>query len=152
MKKVALKKCRKKYFTQLYTSRYPFIPTNPLLAAMSFFFPFSSKIPYAYFLNGSTSKKNCIKCAIATHEHCKQSLRCTNNENKIREISPKKFWLLSWTLPKTSTNRRACLWVARIAKLHRKVSKIEACPPPPPLQVGLLALGSKSPDFGRKMG
>ena len=41
------------------------------------------------------------------------------------------------------------IWVARIAKLHRKVSKIEACPPPP-LQVGHQALGSKSPDFGRK--
>ena len=46
----------------------------------------------------------------------------------------------------------APLWVARIAKLHRKVSKIEARPPPPPLQVGHQALGSKSPDFGRKMG
>ena len=44
----------------------------------------------------------------------------------------------------------APLWVARIAKLHRKVSKIEAWPPP--LQVGHQALGSKSPDFGRKMG
>ena len=42
------------------------------------------------------------------------------------------------------------LWVARIAKLHRKVSKIEAWDPP--LQVGHRALGSKSPDFGRKMG
>ena len=33
----------KKYFIWLYVSRYPFIPTNPLLAAMrliSFFFPF----------------------------------------------------------------------------------------------------------------
>ena len=40
-------------------------------------------------------------------------------------------------------------WVARIAKLHRKKSKIEACPPP--LQVGHQALGSKPPDFGRKM-
>ena len=87
-----------KYFTQLYISRYPFIPTNPLLAVMSFFFPFSSKIPYAYFLNGSTpKKKTCIKCAIATYEHYKQSLRCTYNANKIREISPKKFWLLNWT-------------------------------------------------------
>ena len=27
----------KKYFTRLYVLRYPFIPTNPLLAAMSFF-------------------------------------------------------------------------------------------------------------------
>ena len=44
------------------------------------------------------------------------------------------------------------VWVARIAKMHRKVSKIEACPPPPPLQVGHQALGSKLPDFGRKMG
>ena len=42
------------------------------------------------------------------------------------------------------------LWVARIAKLHRKVSKIDACPPF--LQVGHQALGSKSQDFGRKMG
>ena len=35
----------KKYFIGLYVSRYPFIPTNPLLAAMrfiSFFFPFFS--------------------------------------------------------------------------------------------------------------
>ena len=37
-----------------------------------------------------------------------------------------------------------------LQKLHRKVSKIEAWPPP--LQVGHQALGSKSPDFGRKMG
>ena len=43
------------------------------------------------------------------------------------------------------------LWVARIAKLHRKVSKIEAWPSPS-LQVGHQALGSKSPDFERKMG
>ena len=42
------------------------------------------------------------------------------------------------------------LWVARIAKLHRKVSEIEAWPSP--LQVGLQALGSKSTNFGRKMG
>ena len=39
----------KKYFIWLYVSRYPFIPTNSLLAAMrfiSFFFPFFS----SYFL------------------------------------------------------------------------------------------------------
>ena len=44
----------------------------------------------------------------------------------------------------------APLWVARIAKLHRKVSKIEACPPP--LQAGHQGLGSKAPDIGRKIG
>ena len=35
----------KKYFIRLYVLRYPFIPTNPILAAMrfiSFFFPFFS--------------------------------------------------------------------------------------------------------------
>ena len=35
----------KKYFIRLYVSKYPFIPTSPLLAAMrfiSFFFPFFS--------------------------------------------------------------------------------------------------------------
>ena len=62
------------------------------------------------------------------------------------------------------------LWVARIAKLHRKVSKIEAWPPP--LQVGHKVWSCKgyvwcvscrlcsscrlyfcsSPDFGRKFG
>ena len=38
------------------------------------FFPFSSKIPCAHFLNGLTpEKKNCIKCAIAMHKQCKQN-------------------------------------------------------------------------------
>ena len=61
------------------------------------------------------------------------------------------------------------LWVARIAKLHRKVSKIEACPPFASWASGFgfeitwywAKNGTKfewrlffcsSPDFGRKMG
>ena len=45
------------------------------------------------------------------------------------------------------------VWVARIAKVHRKVSKIEACPPPfASWASGFQALDSKSPDIGRKMG
>ena len=32
--------------------------------------------------------------------------------------------------PGTYLEGALCLWVARIVKLHRKVSKIEACPPP----------------------
>ena len=55
----------KKYFIGLYVSRYPFIPTNPLLAAMrfiSFFFPFFSWFLYALLLNHNTSKSNfCVK-------------------------------------------------------------------------------------------
>ena len=42
------------------------------------------------------------------------------------------------------------LLVARIATSPRKVNKIETWRPP--LQVGQQALGSKSPDFGQKMG
>ena len=43
----------KKYFIGLYVSRYPFIPTNPLLAAMSsIFFPFFFLFfPFFFFLN-----------------------------------------------------------------------------------------------------
>ena len=113
MKEVALKKYGKKYFTRLYISRYPFTSTNLLLAAMSFFFfPFSSKIPYAYFLNGLTPKKKKKTASNVllrrTNKQCKQNLRFTTNANKIREILPQKFWLLSWTPPKISRNLRAC--------------------------------------------
>ena len=66
--------------------------------AVFFFFFFQSTVRlFPKLHNTEKEKKNCIKCAIATYEHRKQSLRCTNNANKIREISPKKFWLLSWT-------------------------------------------------------
>ena len=49
----------KKYFIWLYVLRCPFIPTNPLLAAMSFFFFF---FLCAFLLNHKTSKSNfCVK-------------------------------------------------------------------------------------------
>ena len=56
----------KKYFIWLYVTRYPFIPTNPLLPAMrfiSFFFSFfSSYFLYALLLNHKTWKSNfCVK-------------------------------------------------------------------------------------------
>ena len=70
-------KCGKKYFICLYVLRYPFIPTNPLLAAMrffSFFFLFysffSSWFLYALLLlNHKTSKSN----------FCVQLLSCKRN-------------------------------------------------------------------------
>ena len=65
-----------RYFTWLYISRYPFISTNLLLAAMSFF-PVSSKIPYAYFLNGSTPKKKTASNML---------LRSTNIANKVYDV------------------------------------------------------------------
>ena len=68
----------KKYFIWLYVSRYPFIPTNPLLATMRFVFFFFSFFPFFPFfllfflffflifvvllLNHKTSKSNfCVK-------------------------------------------------------------------------------------------
>ena len=54
----------KKYFMWLYVLRYPFIPSNPFLTAMRFFFLFfSSKILYPLLLqNRKTSKFNfCVK-------------------------------------------------------------------------------------------
>ena len=100
MKEVALKKCRKKYFTQLYISRYPFIPTNPLLAAMSFFFRFSSKILYADFLNGSTSKKKLhqmcycdvriLQTKSTMYKQCKQNSRNFAKKVLVIKLDPPK--------------------------------------------------------------
>ena len=101
---------QKIFHTVIYL-KIPFHPHQPTFGRDEFFFSFFFQNTVRLFpkrLN-TEKKQNCIKCAIATYEHCKQSLRCTNNANKIREISPKKFWLLSWTPPKISTNRRACV-------------------------------------------
>ena len=60
----------KKYFIGLYVSRYPFIPTNPLLAAtkfisffsfFSFFFLFFSFFFFLIFVRSSSSKPQHIK-------------------------------------------------------------------------------------------
>ena len=90
---------RQKIFHTVVYLKIPFHPYQPTFGRDEFFFSFFFQNTARLFpkrLN-TEKKKNCIKCAIATYEHCKQSLRCTNNANKIREILPKKFWLLSWT-------------------------------------------------------
>ena len=54
----------KKYFIELYVSRYPFIPTNPVLAAMrfiSFFFPFFSFFFFLIFVRFSSPKPQNMK-------------------------------------------------------------------------------------------
>ena len=57
----------KKYFIWLYVSRYPFIPTNPLLAAMrfiyffSFFFFFFSFFFFLIFVRSSSPKPQHIE-------------------------------------------------------------------------------------------
>ena len=54
----------KKYFIELYVSKYPFIPTNPLLAAMrfiSFFFLFFSFFFFLIFVCSSSPNPLHIK-------------------------------------------------------------------------------------------
>ena len=100
MKEVAFKNTAKIYFTRLYISTYPFISTKPLLAAMSFF-PFSSKIPYAYCLNGSTPKKKLHQlcyCEVRTlqtksamYKQCKQNSRDFVKKVLVIKLDPKDF-------------------------------------------------------------
>ena len=54
-----------------------------------------------------------------TNKQCEQNLRFTNNANKSREISPKKFWLLSWT-PKDFEKS------TRLVKITPKLPKTES--------------------------
>ena len=58
-----------------------------------------------------------------TNKQCEQNLRFTNNAHKIREISPKKFWLLNWTPTKISRNLRACSVEGR-RSVHMNIIKL----------------------------
>ena len=51
----------KKYFIGLYVSRYPFIPTNPLLAAMRFIYFFFSFFFFLIFVRSSSPKPQHIE-------------------------------------------------------------------------------------------
>ena len=76
-----------------------FIPTNPILAAMSFF-SFSSKIPYAYFLDDLTPKKKLRQmsyCNVQTMQT--KFARFCQKGSGYDKLDPPKIW----------RNRRACL-------------------------------------------
>ena len=101
MKEVALKKCCKKYFTQLYISRYPFIPTNLLLAAMSFFFSFFFQNTVRLFpkrLNTEKKKLHqmcyCDIRALQTkstmYKQCKQNSRNFAKKVLVIKLDPPK--------------------------------------------------------------
>ena len=57
MKEVAFTKYRKNLVLTVIYLKIPFHLYQPTFGRDEFFFPFSSKIPYAYFLNGLTPKK-----------------------------------------------------------------------------------------------
>ena len=68
---------QKIFHTVIYL-KISFHPYQPTFGRDEFFFPFSSKIPYAYFLNGSTSKKNKTASNVL--------LRRTNIANKVYDV------------------------------------------------------------------
>ena len=57
VKEVAFKKYHKKNFTRFYIFQDTLLSLTTLFWCDEFFFPFSSEIPYAYFLNGPTPEK-----------------------------------------------------------------------------------------------
>ena len=67
---------QKIFHTVIYL-KIPFHPYQPTFGRDEFFFPFSSKIPYAYFLNGSTPKKKTASNVL---------LRRTNIANKVYDV------------------------------------------------------------------
>ena len=66
-----------KIFHSVIYLKIPFHPHQPIFGRDEFFFPFSSKIPYAYFLNGSTPKKKTASNVL---------LRRTNIANKVYDV------------------------------------------------------------------
>ena len=98
-----------RYCTRLYISRYFFIPTNPRLVAMSFFFSFSFEISYAHFLNGI--KQNKVHQICYCYEQTMQTKLMMYNQCKqnSRDFS-KKFWFLSWTPKDFEKSTHPSLW------------------------------------------
>ena len=109
------KKNANKYFTRLYISRYPFIPTNPLLLTMIFFLffpvfvrnivrsslkrhnPEKTKLHHICCYDLQTMQIKSTMC-----KHCKQNSR----------YSAKKVLVIKLDSPKIWKNRRACLEVS----------------------------------------
>ena len=92
---------QKKYFTQLYIPRYPFIPTNPLLAAMSFVFSFFfQNIVRLFPTRLNTYKKKLHQmcyCDVRTlqtkstmYKQCKQNSRNFAKKVLVIKLDPPK--------------------------------------------------------------
>ena len=88
---------------------YAYDPYQPTFGRDEFFFPFSSKILYAYFLNGLTAKKQKKTASNVL-------LRRTNIANKVYDVQTiqtkfakfrKKVLVIKLDPPKISTNRCA---------------------------------------------
>ena len=88
----------KKYFIRLYVLRYPFIPTNPLLAAMRFFLFFSVFFLF-FFLNfvrsSSLKPQNIEICFYVKLLSCKCNFVSRNFfghfHRELPKMGPKKI-------------------------------------------------------------
>ena len=110
MKKVAFKKYRKNIFHTVIYLKIPFHLYQPTFGRDEFFFSFSSKIPYAYFLNGSTPKtKTASNVLLRSKNIANKVYDVQTMQTKFARFRQKSSGLISWTPPKISTNRRACL-------------------------------------------
>ena len=99
VKEVAFKKYHKKYFTRLYMSRYHFIPTNPLLAALRIFSFFQNIVRPSP--KRRTTETN--KTKLYHMRYCDVQTMQT----KFARFCQKKQWLWNWTPPMIWRNRRA---------------------------------------------
>ena len=70
---------RQKIFHTIIYLKIPYHLHQPTFGRDEFFFPFSSKIPYAYFLNGLTHTQKKL------HQMCYCDVQA-NNANKIHDL------------------------------------------------------------------
>ena len=89
VKEVAFKKYHKKYFTRLYMSRYHFIPTNPLLAALRIFSFFQNIVRPSP--KRRTTETN--KTKLYHMRYCDVQTMQT----KFARFCQKKQWTWNWT-------------------------------------------------------
>ena len=103
VKEVAFKKHRKNISDGYIYLKIPFHPYQPTFGRDEFFFFFQHTVRLFPKRHNTEKKLHQIVLSRRTYD-----LRCTNNANEIRAISPKKLWLFSRAFPKISTNRHAC--------------------------------------------
>ena len=120
--------------TRFDISRYPFIPTKPLMVAMNFFSFF-----FQNSLRSFPKRRNTIK-KIASHELSRR----TNTANKIYELQimqtklqdfAKKVLVIDLGPPKISRNRRTCQYCCLILNWEARPPSI-ACTNYCTVQVG----------------
>ena len=100
VKEVAFKRYRKKYFIPLYSisqNTLSSLPTH-FWPRCFFFFFFQNTVRSCPKRHYNEKKKTASNALLQRTNKANKihDSHCTNNANKIGEISPKMLWLLSW--------------------------------------------------------